>query len=208
MGGTLALDPLLKNLIQRPAIDAEPGDYSFPSGSAMISLAVVIALVLTVPASSRALAVSSSAPRCGVRRLRGRRQLALPLRHRCRMVRRRRLGRRDVDRRPADRLLAASLDPPSRHGELNAFPVCVERDRTVVRSITSPGAHEVSSSFVAGPQTASIRSASGVTSTRTCSRCMARYAVRESMPDHGGSSSEPPPEAVMCTTWLIGRYRS
>ena len=28
VGGALALDPLLKELIQRPAIDATPGDYS------------------------------------------------------------------------------------------------------------------------------------------------------------------------------------
>jgi hypothetical protein len=46
------------------------------------------------------------------------------------------------------------------------------------------------------------------TSTRTCSRCKARYAVRESTLAHGVSRAEPPPAAVICVTPWIGWNRS
>jgi membrane-associated phospholipid phosphatase len=48
--GPIVLTPILKWAIARPQIGADPeGDYSFPSGNAMVSLAFVAALVLLVP---------------------------------------------------------------------------------------------------------------------------------------------------------------
>ncbi len=40
IGGMLALDPVLKSLFQRPPVTADGSGYSFPSGTAMVSLAV------------------------------------------------------------------------------------------------------------------------------------------------------------------------
>jgi membrane-associated phospholipid phosphatase len=45
IGGVLALDPLLKNSFRRPSVGGGNG-YSFPSGSAMLSVAVAAAIVL------------------------------------------------------------------------------------------------------------------------------------------------------------------
>ena len=61
LGGLLALDPVLKTVFRRPAISAIPGDYSFPSGSAMLSTAVVLALVLTLPRGWRVAASTAGA---------------------------------------------------------------------------------------------------------------------------------------------------
>jgi undecaprenyl-diphosphatase len=49
IGGTLALDLLLKRVIERPSLSQGSSAYSFPSGHAMVSLAVVMACVLTAP---------------------------------------------------------------------------------------------------------------------------------------------------------------
>lgn len=46
VGGVLALDPLLKAAFERPALNGRSGDYSFPSGSAMLAMALVVALWL------------------------------------------------------------------------------------------------------------------------------------------------------------------
>ena len=46
VGGTIVLDPLLKMLFRRPAINPADHGYSFPSGSAMITAAAVTALIL------------------------------------------------------------------------------------------------------------------------------------------------------------------
>jgi membrane-associated phospholipid phosphatase len=48
VGGLLAADPLLKEVFRRPAISRLPGDYSFPSGSAMVSMGVAVLFVLTL----------------------------------------------------------------------------------------------------------------------------------------------------------------
>jgi undecaprenyl-diphosphatase len=48
VGGLLAADPLLKEIFRRPAISRVPGDYSFPSGSAMVSMGVAVLFVLTL----------------------------------------------------------------------------------------------------------------------------------------------------------------
>lgn len=48
VGGLLAADPLLKVVFRRPAISRLPGDYSFPSGSAMVSMGVAVLFVLTL----------------------------------------------------------------------------------------------------------------------------------------------------------------
>jgi membrane-associated phospholipid phosphatase len=48
IGGTVALSSLTKELVKRPAIEAGPGDYSFPSGTAAWAAAVAAAAVLLV----------------------------------------------------------------------------------------------------------------------------------------------------------------
>ena len=45
IGGVLALDLPLKHAFQRPVL-AGPGDYAFPSGNAMVSVALLLAFVL------------------------------------------------------------------------------------------------------------------------------------------------------------------
>jgi membrane-associated phospholipid phosphatase len=49
VGGVLALDLPLKQVFHRPPIDDPGGGYSFPSGNAMASAAIVAAIVLTFP---------------------------------------------------------------------------------------------------------------------------------------------------------------
>jgi membrane-associated phospholipid phosphatase len=49
VAGVHALDPLLKDVIQRPPPSPFSVGYAYPSGHAMISMAVIAALVLTVP---------------------------------------------------------------------------------------------------------------------------------------------------------------
>jgi undecaprenyl-diphosphatase len=48
IGGTVALSSLTKALVKRPAIEAGPGDYSFPSGTAAWAAAVAAVGVLLV----------------------------------------------------------------------------------------------------------------------------------------------------------------
>jgi membrane-associated phospholipid phosphatase len=61
-GGALALESPLKGLFERPAANRGVDGYSFPSGSAMVSLAAVAAVVLLVgPARHRWLAVAGGA---------------------------------------------------------------------------------------------------------------------------------------------------
>jgi membrane-associated phospholipid phosphatase len=55
VGGVLLLDPALKALFERPALNPNSSGYSFPSGTAMISVAVLIGLLATVPAGRRRL---------------------------------------------------------------------------------------------------------------------------------------------------------
>jgi membrane-associated phospholipid phosphatase len=49
IAGALALDLLLKRAIQRPSLNPSSSGHSFPSGNAMLSMAVVMASVLTAP---------------------------------------------------------------------------------------------------------------------------------------------------------------
>jgi membrane-associated phospholipid phosphatase len=49
VGGVLALDLPLKEIFHRPPLGDKGGGYSFPSGNAMASVAIVAALVLTSP---------------------------------------------------------------------------------------------------------------------------------------------------------------
>ena len=60
IGGVLALDPLLKHLFHRPAIDS--GGYSFPSGGAMVAMAVLAALLVTSPARLRPMVAAVGVP--------------------------------------------------------------------------------------------------------------------------------------------------
>lgn len=46
VGGILLLDPLLKAIFKRPSIEPSDGGYSFPSGTAMLSMAMIAAIVL------------------------------------------------------------------------------------------------------------------------------------------------------------------
>jgi undecaprenyl-diphosphatase len=48
VGGVLALEPPLKEIVHRVPVGDTPG-YSFPSGNAMLTLAVLAALALTCP---------------------------------------------------------------------------------------------------------------------------------------------------------------
>jgi membrane-associated phospholipid phosphatase len=48
IGGMVALDPVLKSLFQRPPVSPDGSGYSFPSGTAMVSLAVAGAAVVLV----------------------------------------------------------------------------------------------------------------------------------------------------------------
>jgi undecaprenyl-diphosphatase len=53
VAGVTALDPLLKGVIQRPPPTPYSDGYAFPSGHAMISMAVIAALVMTFPSRWR-----------------------------------------------------------------------------------------------------------------------------------------------------------
>jgi membrane-associated phospholipid phosphatase len=53
VGGVLALDAPLKQLFARPALGGHPGVSSFPSGNAMLSAAVLTAIVLTTSSHRR-----------------------------------------------------------------------------------------------------------------------------------------------------------
>jgi membrane-associated phospholipid phosphatase len=53
LAGVQALDPLLKDMIQRPPPSPFSVGYAYPSGHAMFSMAVITALVLTLPAGWR-----------------------------------------------------------------------------------------------------------------------------------------------------------
>ncbi|MEI7761503.1 MAG: phosphatase PAP2 family protein [Thermoleophilia bacterium] len=53
VGGAVALDPVLKALVARPALNPDSSEYSFPSGSAMLLLAVTIALIVSLPTKYR-----------------------------------------------------------------------------------------------------------------------------------------------------------
>ena len=46
VSGALVLGTIAKAIVQRPAIEGDPTDYSFPSGSATWSMATVVALFL------------------------------------------------------------------------------------------------------------------------------------------------------------------
>jgi membrane-associated phospholipid phosphatase len=59
IGGVLALDPLLKNSFMRPSIGGASG-YSFPSGSAMLSMAAAAAIVLLARRGRLLLAVAGA----------------------------------------------------------------------------------------------------------------------------------------------------
>ena len=48
IGGMVALDPILKSIFQRPPVSRDGSGYSFPSGTAMVSLAVAGAAVVLV----------------------------------------------------------------------------------------------------------------------------------------------------------------
>jgi membrane-associated phospholipid phosphatase len=48
IGGMVALDPILKSIFQRPPVSPNGSGYSFPSGTAMVSLAVAGAAVVLV----------------------------------------------------------------------------------------------------------------------------------------------------------------
>lgn len=48
VGGMLALDPLLKAAFQRPPVSPDGSGYTFPSGTAMVSLALAAALTLLI----------------------------------------------------------------------------------------------------------------------------------------------------------------
>ena len=52
-GGVIALDPVLKELVARPALNPTSSGYSLPSGSAMVLLAATMAVIASVPASRR-----------------------------------------------------------------------------------------------------------------------------------------------------------
>ncbi len=78
----------------------------------------------------------------------------------------------------------------------------------VYESITLPCTQAMSSFPVGGPHTASIRMPVDEASTRRWARCIARKAVRASVPDHGVSRLAPPPPAVMWVTPWIGLKRS
>ena len=77
----------------------------------------------------------------------------------------------------------------------------------VVESSTAPCWQLMSSPAVDGPQTASIRMPSLLTSTRRCSRWNARNARRGSVVVHGVSRFVAPP-VVTWVTPLIGWKRS
>jgi undecaprenyl-diphosphatase len=53
VGGVLALDVALKEVFRRPALVNEESGYSFPSGNAMASAAVIAAAVLLLPTGRR-----------------------------------------------------------------------------------------------------------------------------------------------------------
>ncbi len=61
VGGVIVLDPTLKALVARPALNPTSSGYSFPSGSAMVLLAATIAVVASLPGAWRVLAAG-----CGV----------------------------------------------------------------------------------------------------------------------------------------------
>jgi membrane-associated phospholipid phosphatase len=61
IGGVALLDPLLKSIFRREPLNEGSRGYSFPSGSAMMSLAVLIALILTFPAARRWIVLAGTA---------------------------------------------------------------------------------------------------------------------------------------------------
>src|SRR5437867_4354175 len=72
-------------------------------------------------------------------------------------------------------------------------------------STTEPSAHVMSSSDVAGPHAATAPGPLAGASPRRGAGCVAGAAGRGAGPDQGASSGEPPPPAVMCTTFAMGR---
>jgi membrane-associated phospholipid phosphatase len=48
LGGVLVFEPILKNIFQRPPMNPEGGGYSFPSGSAMRSMAAAAAFTVVM----------------------------------------------------------------------------------------------------------------------------------------------------------------
>jgi membrane-associated phospholipid phosphatase len=48
VGGTFVFEPILKNLFQRPPMNPDAAGYSFPSGTAMRSMAAAAALTLVM----------------------------------------------------------------------------------------------------------------------------------------------------------------
>jgi undecaprenyl-diphosphatase len=58
VGGALVLDPLLKAAVRRPGIGASSDEWTFPSGSAIATLAIVLAAVILLSSSSRRRAVA------------------------------------------------------------------------------------------------------------------------------------------------------
>jgi membrane-associated phospholipid phosphatase len=61
VGGALLLDPMLKGAIRRPPVNVGSSDYSFPSGSAMVAVATVVAVTSILPRSRRSVAAFAGA---------------------------------------------------------------------------------------------------------------------------------------------------
>jgi membrane-associated phospholipid phosphatase len=61
VAGAVLLSSLLKGLVERPSIEGEPGEYTFPSGSATWAMATLAAGVLLLPAWRRALVPAGAA---------------------------------------------------------------------------------------------------------------------------------------------------
>jgi undecaprenyl-diphosphatase len=59
VGGVLILDLPLKEIFRRPFLDPHGGGYTFPSGNAMDSVAIVAAIALTIPARWRRVAIAA-----------------------------------------------------------------------------------------------------------------------------------------------------
>ena len=53
VGGVIVLDPALKALFERPSRNLDSTAYSFPSGTAMLTVAILLALLATLPAGRR-----------------------------------------------------------------------------------------------------------------------------------------------------------
>lgn len=61
VGGGALLELLLKEIFQRPSLGGRPG-YSFPSGNAMVAVAILAAVALTCPARWRKFVVAVGVP--------------------------------------------------------------------------------------------------------------------------------------------------